>query len=207
MPVWAQVLGWIFLFWIVAFFAIWNLRWPTWARLATMGVIAVVLIAAVVSGGGGSSSRSADSGATSSSNAGNSTSGSTTSAPPSKPGNDDQVKGIVEDGGTFTYRSSDCTAQTCTVDAKIGTTLFGSEHEVVEPMFPVFKGLFGLKPYRRVTINAYGDVTTVGGKSQVAKVLTESCSHSANAQIDWDNINMDGIHALCNEFRFVKFST
>lgn len=207
LPVWAQVVGWVFLFWIVAFFAIWNLPWPTWTRLAAMGVVAVVLIAAVASGSGGSSSKSAHSGAASSSNTGDSTSGTTNPAPPEKTGNADQVKGIVEDGGTFTYQTSTCTGRTCTVNVKIGETLFGSEHEVVEPMFPVFKGLFGLKKYRLVTINASGEVTTVGGKKEVAKLVQVACTRSANRQIDWDNIDMDGIHALCSELRFVKFST
>lgn len=180
-------------------------RWYRGRRGWLQIVIAVVLVLVIV--GIANSGNSSSKGSSPSTNSNSSTNpSSSTNPPPPAAGSPSQVKGIVEDPGTFTYRSSQCSGTTCVVNVKQGETAFGSEHEVIEPMFPVFKGLFGSKHYRWVEIVAYGPVTSVGGKTSTQKTASVRCTKAANQQINWDAIDMNGIHALCQEQQFVGFS-
>jgi hypothetical protein len=172
----------------------WFRRHPVWSIV--IGLLLVLVVAGIATGGGSGSSSTRG------------TSGQPVGVPTPhpNPGSANNVKSVVENGETFTYLKSQCTGKTCVVSVKQGETTFGSEHEVIEPMFPVFKGLFAMKPYKSVKIIAYGPVTSIGGKTSTAKTASVRCTQAANKQIDWDNIDMNGIHALCTEQQYVNFS-
>jgi hypothetical protein len=100
----------------------------------------------------------------------------------------------------------------CSVATKFrGTPLFGNEREAVEPLFPIFKELFRIGTDEKggrvasVFISVSGQVTTVGGKTKLDTILNAECDRAANSQIDWDNIDVDGLEQLCTVRKFVNF--
>jgi hypothetical protein len=62
-----------------------------------------------------------------------------------------------------------------------------------------------MTPPASTSIAAYGPVTTAGGKTKQALLLNVDCKKSAADQIDWDNVDVNGIEQLCIVHQFVKF--
>lgn len=90
--------------------------------------------------------------------------------------------------------------------------VFGHEDEYIYPMRGIFKDLFAtarvssrLLPVDEVFIAADGPVTTVGGKTKEALVINADCKKAAADQIDWGNVDVNGIEQLCVVHKFVKF--
>lgn len=54
-----------------------------------------------------------------------------------------------------------------------------------------------MTPPASTSIAAYGPVTTVRGKTKQALLLNVDCKKSAADQIDWDNVDVNGIEQLC----------
>lgn len=68
----------------------------------------------------------------------------------------------------------------------------------------VWKAIFADRRIREGTLLMTGDVVSVGGKESVEPILKVSCDRQAADQIDWDNVDLDGIKTLCNYHELVN---
>lgn len=106
--------------------------------------------------------------------------------------------------GVRLVREASCNEQTCVVDLRPREPTFNVEREYIEATRPLFKRLFALKSLTEAKVNVYGKVTSVGGKESVALIASLTCDRSAARQIDWDNVDVDGLKLLCEWFPMVK---
>ena len=51
----------------------------------------------------------------------------------------------------------------------------------------------------------YGPTTDVGGKEDVSQVMLVVCDRKAHRQIDWENVDADGIKTICDYTPRVNF--
>lgn len=115
----------------------------------------------------------------------------------------DHLRNDEEDGGQV--RDAICTRGSCTVVYDAGEILgIDSERELLDQQRGIFRRLFSGRAIRSVLLVAWGKVTTVGGKEQAAPILRVRCTRSAADQIDWGNVDVDGIKALCDWTPMVK---
>lgn len=91
-----------------------------------------------------------------------------------------------------------CTPSTCTITYTVQKSPgFDSDAELLYPTRQIWKALFTDPKFQSGTMNISGPVTTVGGKSETAPLLTLTCDRDALSQIDWDKIDGDGFRTLC----------
>lgn len=102
------------------------------------------------------------------------------------------------DEGVQLVRDADCGPTYCMISLRPTTPLFDAEEEVLNDTRPLFRKLFRLKTLQDATITIYGKVTTVGGKEEVSQVGEISCTRKAARQIDWSNVEPDGLKELCS---------
>jgi len=96
-------------------------------------------------------------------------------------------------------------ATDCTIQYIADTPVISPEKEMLEEQRPIWKTLFSDRTFRRGRIMVYGPTTDVGGKEDVSQVMLVVCDRRANRQIDWDNIEADGIKAICEYEQRVSF--
>lgn len=70
--------------------------------------------------------------------------------------------------------------------------------ELIDPTRQIWKALFEDSNFRSGTITVSGPATSVGGKTTNSPLFTLTCDRSAAAQIDWDNVGVQGLKTLCN---------
>jgi len=73
----------------------------------------------------------------------------------------------------------------------------------------LFKTLFKDERLQSATLTPYGSVVTVGGKHRDSPIMRMTCSRSASAQINWDDIayeRPEGFKQLCNYQLLVDIS-
>jgi hypothetical protein len=93
----------------------------------------------------------------------------------------------------------DCTGETtCTIAYTVQKSAgYDSDRELLYPTRQIWKALFTDPHFQSGTMNISGPVTTVGGKSETALLLTVTCDRNAASQIDWDKVDGDGLRTLC----------
>jgi hypothetical protein len=143
---------------------------------------------------------------------GSTDSGAKTPAAPFRATNAD-VRAAVTDklGGKSDYgkqRVRDVTCshrRVCSVAYNADTPAFDVERELIEEQRPVWKVLFSDRKLRQASLLAYGQTTSVGGKGSLSPVVRVTCDRAADRQIDWDNVDQDGIKTLCTVTPLAKF--
>jgi len=129
------------------------------------------------------------------------------SAPQSLVVSDDAVAKVVHDaidGDRDAAKLSgspevNCTGETtCTIAYTVQkSTGFNSDTDLLYPTRQIWKALFTDPQFQSGTMNISGPVTSVGGKSETASLLTLTCDRNAASQIDWDKVDGDGFRTLC----------
>ncbi len=93
----------------------------------------------------------------------------------------------------------------CTIQYVADTPAFSPEEELLRAQRPIWKALFSDPRFRRGRIMVYGPTTDAGGKEDVSQVMLVVCDREAHRQIDWDNVDGDGIKAICEYTPRVSF--
>lgn len=95
-------------------------------------------------------------------------------------------------------RSASCSKYECTISLRPTMPFSDPERETLEEARPLFKRLFRLDTLDSATLKIYGKTTSIGGKESVSQVAELTCTRWAHDQIDWDNVDEDGMKALCS---------
>jgi len=69
--------------------------------------------------------------------------------------------------------------------------------ELIVPTAQIWKGLFEDSNFQNGTIEVEGPLTSVGGVSSNGPLFRLSCDRSAASQINWDNVDGNGLRTLC----------
>ncbi len=77
-------------------------------------------------------------------------------------------------------------------------------HELMEPTRQVWKAIFTDPSIKAAKINVEGPLESVGGKSSTGTIYSLECTREDAEQIDWDNVEADGMKKLCNYQKEVK---
>jgi hypothetical protein len=89
--------------------------------------------------------------------------------------------------------------ENCTITYTVQKSAgLNSDTDLLYPTRQIWKALFTDPQFRNGTINISGPVTTVGGKSETAPLLTLTCDRNAASQIDWDKVDGNGFRTMCN---------
>jgi len=72
------------------------------------------------------------------------------------------------------------------------------EEELIEAPNQIFAAVFADHRMQSATVTSWIDTETVGGKRRRWPALRISCSHTAAAQIDWENVSLEGLQQLCD---------
>ena len=133
-------------------------------------------------------------------------------APPTPPPLDEQVIEVVHDelgddgpDDLARVRSVECVRRACTVEYNVDTPFSRPEREIMGDQRGVFKRLFLELNVQAATLVPYGEITSVGGKESREPVMRITCDRAANDQIDWDNVDHDGMKALCEYTPLINF--
>jgi hypothetical protein len=110
----------------------------------------------------------------------------------------------AESGGNPRVKDAVCTRGACVVNYRSKEIVFGQD-EVLRDQIPIWKMLFSDRKLKRATLIPHSTVTSVGGKESNEPILRVTCDRAANRQIDWDNVDEDGIKALCAYRELVRF--
>jgi hypothetical protein len=87
---------------------------------------------------------------------------------------------------------------TCTIAYTVQKSAgVDSDTDLLYPTRQIWKALFGDPQFERGAMNISGPVTSVGGKSETAPLLSVTCDRNASSQIDWDKVDGNGFRALC----------
>lgn len=98
-------------------------------------------------------------------------------------------------------------AGTCDITYYMGDILglFDTSRELVDKQRDVWAALFDHPRFKKGTITLRGEVVTVGGKEKVADTLKVTCDRWAAKQINWNNVDADGLKTLCSWTELVSF--
>lgn len=96
-------------------------------------------------------------------------------------------------------------ATDCTIQYVADMAVSSPEEELLRAQRPIWKTLFSDPRFRRGRIMVYGPTTDAGGKEDVSQVMLVVCDRKAHRQIDWDNVDGDGIKAICEYTPRVDF--
>jgi hypothetical protein len=97
------------------------------------------------------------------------------------------------------------TRDRCIVQYSADTPVFDVEDMLLEEQRPIWEKLFSDSRLEAATLVPHGMVTSVGGQESVSPVMRVTCNRAAHRQIDWDNVDADGMRALCNFVALVDF--
>lgn len=117
----------------------------------------------------------------------------------------DAVLESVEEKGTPKFG---CSGPSCQVEYTRGETLgflLSAQEEFLEEQRRIWETMFSRKATKTATITIRGPITTVGGKSRIEPVLETTCTRAAANQIDWSQVDVDGIETLCDQNELVNF--
>ena len=70
--------------------------------------------------------------------------------------------------------------------------------ELIDPTRGFFKTAFSDPSVNYVSATVSGPATSVGGKTTTTPLFTLACDRNAANQIDWDNVGVSGLKALCD---------
>jgi len=76
--------------------------------------------------------------------------------------------------------------------------------ELIDPIRPIFAGLFKAPNLQAGYIQVKGPTTSIGGKSSTSDLFSLSCDRNANSQIDWQTVTLAGLKALCTYVQSVS---
>lgn len=76
--------------------------------------------------------------------------------------------------------------------------------ELVLPTRQIWKTLFTDPRFQGGTITVDGPTTSIGGKKSTSDLYSLTCDRRAAQQIDWDNVDGDGLRQLCGYWPQVK---
>jgi hypothetical protein len=100
----------------------------------------------------------------------------------------------------------ECIAGVCTARFKVDVLgLFNTQDELMEEVRDPFAAMFEGKQAKMAIVVLEGDVESIGGKSSVAPILRVTCTREANREIDWENVDNEGLEALCEWDELVNF--
>jgi hypothetical protein len=132
--------------------------------------------------------------------------------PPPPPPLDEQVTEVVTDelgddapGDLPRIRSVECIARRCTVEYNADVPFSRPEREIMADQTGIFDRLLNDLKLPAATLVPFGEVTSVGGKKSQEAVMRIRCDQAANAQIDWDNVDNDGMKAFCTYIPLINF--
>lgn len=115
----------------------------------------------------------------------------------------DHLRGGPNDGARV--RDAICSRGSCTIIYDTGGIVgIDAPRELLDQQRDIFRKLFSDRSINAVLLVAWGQVTTVGGKNRTAPVLRVRCARSAADQIDWGNVDVGGMKALCDWTPMVK---
>jgi hypothetical protein len=137
------------------------------------------------------------------------------SAPASFTVSNDAVAKVVRDviAGTIGATPLDgsptvnCTGETnCTIaytlqepaGALVGGEVDAADFQVTLPTRQMWKTLFTDPQFQSGAITVSGPVKSIGGKFETNTYYSLACDRSAASQIDWNNVDGDGLRTLCN---------
>lgn len=116
------------------------------------------------------------------------------------------VEQLVTDTGSGEDPDVRCDGrQFCEVSYKVEIIGIDTNQELVLAQSEVWKGMFDDPQFDGGVITLRGPVTSVGGKQSTADVLRVACNRQAARQINWGNVDADGMRALCNWQELVNF--
>lgn len=76
--------------------------------------------------------------------------------------------------------------------------------ELIDPTRGIYKYAFDNPHMQSVSVIVRGPATTIGGKSVTTDFFTLVCDRPAARQIDWDNVGVAGLKALCSFLPSIK---
>jgi hypothetical protein len=84
---------------------------------------------------------------------------------------------------------------------------FGSDRdETTEQTKEAFKAAWGWKPQpKKVAVVVRTDLVSVGGKESEGDAMVVECDRAANADIDWGNVDAEGLRTLCDTRPQIRF--
>lgn len=94
---------------------------------------------------------------------------------------------------------------TCTIEYVADSAVSSPEEELLLAQRPIWKALFSDPALRQGRMLVYGPTVGIGGKESVSPVMFVECDRKAHRQINWDNIDADGIKAICDYDARVDF--
>lgn len=110
---------------------------------------------------------------------------------------EDSVKDVVDSAevacGFFGGGRVTC-GVTYEIDDLVG---IDTDEELLNAQRDVWETLFANPRFKEGFVELEAPVETVGGKESVASVLRVRCNRAAARQIDWDNVQSDGMKQLC----------
>jgi hypothetical protein len=100
-----------------------------------------------------------------------------------------------------------CTGETtCTIGytvqaptgALIETHVYAEDQQVILPTRQMWKALFSDARFQYGTITVSGPVKTIGGETETGTYYTLTCDRNSASQINWDNVDGNGLRTLCD---------
>ena len=101
---------------------------------------------------------------------------------------------------------ADCTGETqCDITYTVKEpTGISTDLELIQPTAQIWKGLFEDPNFQSGTITVSGPVTSVGGVNSNGPLFMLSCDRTAASQINWDNVDGNGLRTLCQYTKIAK---
>lgn len=127
--------------------------------------------------------------------------------------NDRQVTRLVatelgartEEGDRRRVRDAVCTPRECTISYEADAPVLDTRDTLLEEQRPIWRQLFSDPDLRNAVLITYGQTVSVGGKESVSAALRVRCDRAAHREIDWRNIDAEGIRRLCGVRELVSF--
>lgn len=101
-----------------------------------------------------------------------------------------------------------CSGSTCEVTYDGGEVLgvlISPQEELFEDQRRVWDIAFRDSDLNALTLVTLAETVSVGGKEATSPVLRVTCDRDADRQINWNNVDVEGIQALCDYTELVNF--
>jgi hypothetical protein len=133
-------------------------------------------------------------------------------APASFTASDESVsKAVTEaiNGGTSPGLAKpptvNCSAGECSISYVVKEpTGISFDDELMQPTRQVWKALFEDPSIKAAKITVEGPVTSVGGQKSTGTIYWLECTREDASQINWDEVEADGMKKLCNYHKEVE---
>ncbi len=133
-------------------------------------------------------------------------------APASFTASDESVsKAVTEaiNGGTSPGLAKpptvNCSAGECSINYVIKEpTGISFDDELMQPTRQIWKALFEDPSTKAAKITVEGPVTSVGGQKSTGTIYWLECTREDASQINWDEVEADGMKKLCNYHKEVE---